>query len=231
MPNPLVAPLLVLGGITVAGGTWLIARRRKRKDELPPAGGGKALPEPTSPGGEAPAPGTPEDAKSAAELLAPLVGSYTVGAFHQPQSGDSVAGVAGKAVKAVHPTASPQQVAAMRRALAASQYNRQLYGEPHAPGYYYPDGVSVDKTFNPKHEGVSVIKAGYMPRRNIDATGKRVGTAQEWGALWIPDINEDALKAGVSDFEILFAGVWEDQSSALEPPPVFWESAVKRNGG
>lgn len=235
MPNPLILPLVVLGGVTVAGTTWVIARRRRLKDQLPPAGGGApggALPpgagEPTAPGGGETPTGTPADAKSAAELIGPLVSPYTVGAFHPPQAGDSPAALARKAIKAIHPGATDQQVAAMRRALALSNYNRQVVGEPHEPGFYYPDGVSIDRAFLPKHEGVGILRAGYLPRRNIDASGKRIGTSQEWAPLWVPDVNEDALRAGVSDSEILFGGVWEDQTSALEPPPVFWENAVKR---
>ena len=54
------------------------------------------------------------------------------------------------------------------------------------------------------------------------------GAAQKWGPVWIPDINQEALKTGVSDFDILFATSWPDDSSGLEPPPAFWDAAVVR---
>ncbi len=224
MPSPLIIPLVVAVGGGITGGYFLWRARRKR-GELPPLPGGKALP--PEGGTDVPAEDA-EEAVDAAALIAPLLGKNDVAAFHGTASGDSTAKVARKAVKKIHPAATDQQVAAMRRAIGQSQYNRQVFGQPHEPGYFYPEGVSVDGAFNPKHEGIEVLRAGFVPRRNIDAAGSRIGTSQKWGAPWVPDINQEALRAGVSDFDILFSTAWDDGTSGLEPPPLFWDNAVAR---
>ena len=225
MPNPLILPLVLVAGVgTVGGVAWW--RGRKKKDTLKPignGGNGKAIEEKKV---------TPEDveqAKTAAEIIAPMVSPNTVASFHRPTQGDNVSSVARRSLRALHPTVTDQQVAAMRRAIASSSYNQQVYGQPTEKDYYHPDGVTVDKAFNPKHEGPTVLEAGFIPRRNIDATGKRIGVSQKRGAIWVPDVNQEALKNGVSDFGILFATAWPDNTSGLEPPPVFWESAVARD--
>lgn len=226
MPNPLILPLVLAGGAATVGGVaWW--RGRKKKDQLKPignGGNGKAL--------EETKPVTPEDAeqaKTAAQIVGPMVSANTVASFHRPSSGDNPSSVARRSLRALHPTVTDQQVAAMRRALASSSYNQQVYGQPTEKTYYHPDGVTVDKAFNAKHEGPEVLDAGFIPRRNIDATGKRIGVSQKRGALWVPDVNVEALKTGVSDFAILFATAWPDGTSGLEPPPQFWEAAVARD--
>ncbi len=225
MPNPLILPLVLAGGAATVGAVaW--ARGRKKKDTLKPignGGNGKAIEEKKV---------TPEDveqAKTAAQIIAPMVSPNTVASFHRPSSGDNASSVARRSLRALHPTVTDQQVAAMRRALASSSYNQQVYGQPTETDYYHPDGVTIDKAFNPKHEGPEVLEAGFIPRRNIDATGKRIGVSQKRGALWVPDVNVEALKTGVSDFAILFATAWPDNTSGLEPPPIFWEAAVSRD--
>jgi hypothetical protein len=226
MPNPLIFPLLLVSaGAAVGGAAWW--RVRKKKKNLPPIGKGQGA---IADGGGTTVP--PEDADAAvdaAQVVGPMVGQYDAASFHKPAAGDSAAKVAGKVIKGLHPGASNQQVAAMRRALAASSYNQQVYGVPVEAGYYYPNGVSVDGAFKPRHEGAEVLAAGFVPRRNIDAAGARIGAAQKWGALWIPDVNQEALKSGVSDYDILFATSWPDDSSGLEPPPAFWDAAVVRS--
>lgn len=220
MPNPLILPLVIVAGV---GGVGTIAwlRGRKKKSTLNGLGkkgdDQKQLP-----------PDDVEKAKTSAQIIGPMVDANTVASFHRPSSGDSVSAVSRRALRKVHPTVTDQQVAAMRRAIGSSSYNQQVFGQPTETSYYYPDGVTVDKAFNPKHEGPEVLDAGFLPRRNVDATGKRIGTAQKRGALWVPDVNVEALKTGVSDFGILFATAWPDGTSGMEPPPEFWEAAVAR---
>jgi len=225
MPNPLILPLVIVAGV---GGVGTIAwlRGRKKKSTLNGLGkkgnGDQKQIEETVP------PDDVEKAKTSAQIIGPLVDTNRVASFHRPSQGDNVSAVARRSLRKVHPTVSDQQVAAMRRAIASSSYNQQVFGQPTEKNYYHPDGLTVDKAFNPKHEGAEVLDAGFLPRRNIDATGKRIGVAQKRGALWVPDVNVEALKTGVSDFAILFATAWPDGTSGMEPPPVFWEAAVAR---
>ena len=226
MANPLILPLVLVAGV---GGVGTVAwwRGRKKKDTLKPigngGGNGKAIEEKPVTKDDA------EQAKTAAQIVAPMVSSNAVASFHRPSSGDNVSSVARRSLRALHPTVTDQQVAAMRRAIASSSYNQQVYGQPTEKNYYHPDGVTVDKAFNPKHEGPAVLESGFIPRRNIDATGKRIGVAQKRGAIWVPDVNVEALKNGVSDFAILFATAWPDNTSGMEPPPAFWDAAVTRD--
>lgn len=231
MPVPAIVPFLagaglIGGGIGVAA--WVRARRRKKDaigaptaKPLPPGGG-----EPGEGGQE----GTPQDAAAAAEVIAPYLGSYDHAAFHRPQSGDSTSKLARNVLEKLHPGVSNQQVAALRRALSLSSYNRQIAGVPDPQGssYFSPGGVNVNQAFLPKHEGIDVLESGYMPRRNIDQTGARMGPSQKWAPLWVPQVNVPALLAGATDDAILFGGTWADGSATLEPPPAFWEAAIQR---
>jgi hypothetical protein len=226
MPNPLILPLVLATGAGIVGGVAYLRKKRK----------GKQLPKPITNGGaigdgggeETVHPDDADAAQDAAAIVGPLVVANSVASFHPPSKGDNLSAVSRRSLRAIYPDVTDQQVAAMRKALATSEYNRQLYGEPVAASYFHPDGVSVDKVFTNKHEGVELLRAGFVPRRNIDASGQRTGTAQNRGALWVPDVNVAALKEGVHDFAILFSTAWPDDSSGLEPPPTFWDAAVVR---
>lgn len=226
MPNPLILPLVLVAGVGGVGTiAWLRGRKKKqtlnglgKKDN----GDKKQIEE------KKVTPDDVEKAKTAAQIIGPMIDTNRVASFHRPSSGDNVSAVSRRSLRKVHPTVTDQQVAAMRRAIASSSYNQQVFGQPTEQNYYHPDGLTVDKAFNPKHEGAEVLDAGFLPRRNVDATGKRIGIAQKRGAIWVPDVNVDALKTGVSDFAILFATAWPDGTSGMEPPPEFWEAAVAR---
>lgn len=230
MPVPAIVPFLAGAGV-IGGGlgirAWYKARKRKQDQLGSPAF--KPLPpgEPSEPG-DGGQPGDASDAAAAAEVIKPYLGSYDHAAFHTPEAGDSVAKVARRVLTKLYPGATDQQVAAMRRALSMSAYNRQIAGCPAPAGYFNPGGVNVNAAFSPKHEGIDVLAAGYMPRRNIDQQCKRVGPSQKWAPLWVPQVNVNALRNGSTDDAILFGGTWADGSATLEPPPAFWDSAVKR---
>ncbi len=209
---PAIVPVLAALGVVGAGAlVWWYSVGRDNK--LEPGEQPGVLPPGT---GDEPGPGAPK------ELVESLTGLYTDGKFHQTQSGDSIAKVAYQTVKKISPTAanSPQVVGAVRRLLNQSAMNRELFGESMPDDNYTFDGVAVNRFAMPKHEDtVAVMELGFLPVRNIDANGKKVGPSSKNGDLWIPALNHEAIQGGVADETLLLAGTWEDGTPATEPPP------------
>lgn len=206
---PIVPILAALGlaGTAVAFYLW----GRGRDQQL---GNGKAV-KPLGPGEEPKPPGAPS------ELVELWSGRNVDGRFHDTQSGDSVNGVVTKVLNAISPGAGndPQIIGAVRVLINRSEFNRTLFGEP-GEGTWSVDGMHVVNAFMPKHEDtIETMSLGFWPVRNIDASGKRVGPSQKWGNPWIPNLNHEAVIAGIEDPDLLLAEDWADGSSATEPPP------------
>lgn len=207
---PVILP--VLAGVALVGGgvlLWWYASDGDQKLE-PGNKPGQLGP------GDTPGPGAPK------ELIEQYAGTFEDGKFHQTQSGNSIAGTAYQVVKKIAPEQanSPGVVGAVRRILNMSEFNRAYFGEPRPEDNYAVEGVAINGAFMPKHEDtVGVMSLGFLPIRNIDAEGTRVGPSTEWGDPWVPALNHDAVKAGATDPALLLAGTWEDGTPATEPPP------------
>lgn len=208
---PVVVP--VLAALVVVGGGvayWLWA-----SDSQGELGGGDK-PGELPPGKDTPSPGAPK------ELVESLTGLYTDGRFHDTQSGDSIAKVAFQTVKKISPTQanSPQVVGAVREVLNMSAFNRALFGEEIDGDNYLVDGVAINRFAMPKHEPtIETMELGFFPVRNIDASGKRIGPSQRTGNPYVPKLNHDAVKSGISDPQLLLAAAYADGTPATEPPP------------
>lgn len=205
---PVVATLVA----AVGGGIYLWLTRKKA------TGPGIDKPNPNDP--ELPAPVEPGKDPAA---VAALLGTYAHGRFHKPQQGDSISGLVDKALKRLtNPTIAQRK--ALRSALNRSRYNREVYGEPVAGDDYAYEGLAVNRAFLPKHQNaVAKLSIGWIPYRQIDGAGHRTGPETSWGALWVPLLNEAAIKAGIADPAIMI-GTHADGSSGIEPPPSFWEN-------
>lgn len=210
-----LAPIVpILAGLVLAAGGvgvwWFTAGRRKELQPGKPAGQLPAADDPNVP------PGAP------AELVDSLTGTYTDGAFHQTQSGDSINGLVTKTLNKISPGRGnePAMIKALRVLLNRSSFNQTLFGEEIAGDAYAVDGQAINRFALPKHEDtIAVMRLGFLPERNIDDNGNRIGPSQKWGDPWVPALNHDAVKAGVSDPDLLLSQPWEDGTPATEPPP------------
>lgn len=208
---PVILPVLAGLGLVGAGVlVWLYATDADKKlDDANKPGQ-------LNPGKDDPGPGAPS------EMIEEFSGTFEDGKFHQTQSGNSIAGTAYQVVKKIAPSQadSPGVVGAVRRILNMSEFNRTYFGEPRPDDNYAVEGVAINAFAMPKHEDtIGVMKLGFLPIRNIDADGKRIGPSTEWGDPWIPALNHEAVQAGATDPALLLAGVWEDGTPATEPPP------------
>lgn len=222
--GPVIPILVAVGAAGVLGVTYLLTR--KRGDALPPANDVPSLPpKPGEP--DEPAPG---DLPPTPAIVEGLVGNYEDSAFHEAKSGDSIARVVRKVLNGISSGKGNNVAmqAGLRRLMNRSTWNRTLYGEPMDDPYDY-NGIATNRMFQAKHEdAVGVMRAGFMPARNISASGKREGPATRWGDPWIPALNRNAIQLGVSDPDLMLAQPWEDGTPATEPPPQLFEALQER---
>ncbi len=208
---PVVVPVLA-ALVVVGAGVGLYLWASDSGGEL----GGGDKPGELPPGTDKPSPGAPK------ELVESLTGTYQDGKFHETKSGDSIAKLAFQTVKGISPTQanSPQVVGAVRTILNMSGFNRALFGEEIDGDNYLVDGVAINRFAMPKHEPtIDTMELGFYPVRNIDASGKRIGPSQRVGDPYIPKLNHDAVKDGISDPALLLAAAYPDGTPSTEPPP------------
>jgi len=223
----MVAPLVpVLGAVAAAsllGGFWWYSKRDD--GELAPLGPPGVPPSlPPAPGPNDPnIPGrNDENPNAPSAVIDGLLGVYEDAAFHETQSGDSINRLVTKTLNAISPGAGnkPAMISGLRKLLNRSKWNRDLYGEPMGSDNYAFEGVAINRVFMPKHEDASaVMKSGFFPKRNTSLQGAREGSSTSWGDPWVPALNHDAVRNGVSDPDIMLAPPWPDGTPATEPPP------------
>lgn len=214
---PIVPVLVALGVAGSSALVWLWARGRKKQlGDVPKT--------PLGPGDEPIPKGSPS------ELVDLLTAEFTAGAFHPTQSGDSVNEVVTKTLNRISAGKGndPQMIGAVRRLMNRSSFNRTLFGEP-SDGTYAIDGIGVGNFAMPKHEDtIETMRLGFLPERNIDDNGKRIGPSQKWGDPWVPVLNIEAVKAGIEDPDLLLGEPWADGTPATEPPPELYAVLEER---
>lgn len=221
-----IAPFIpILAGLAAAGliGTVWFFTARGQPGELPDPGSAKPL----GPG-ESPVPG---DLPPASAVVEGLIGGYDDAAFHETRSGDSINALVTRTLNKISPGSGnvPAMIGGLRRLLNRSSYNRQYYGEPMPSDNYAFNGVAVNRAFMPKHEdAAAILRTGFLPKRNIDANGKRIGPSTQWGDPWVPALNHNAVRNGVSDPDLMLAPPWPDGTPATEPPPELFEALSVR---
>ena len=202
----LLIPIVVAGGAVVG---WMLYRKRGAAKALGPGE------DPNTPG---PGPGGRDPNKVKA-----LIGSFQDGRFHTPTSGGSASDLAGRVLKRYTANPSNAQRLMMRRILNSVDYNREIYGEPIPEDTAQVQGLSVRRAFMPKHENaVAKLSLGWLPKRQINAAGQRIGPEIQWGALWVPELVPEAIQAGTADPVLMVKGYAEHGAAALEPPAEFW---------
>lgn len=226
---PVIPVLAALSAVGLIGGFyWYTKREGAELDPLGPTPTPGVLPPPKpEPNGPIEPPPPPASA-----VVDGLTGQYDDAAFHDTSSGDSINALVTKTLNNISPGEGnrPAMIGGLRRLLNRSQWNRDLYGEPMPNDAYNFDGVAVNRVFMPKHENaIAVMRSGFMPQRNIDQNGKRVGPSTAWGRPWVPALNHNAIQNGVSDPDIMLAPPWPDGTPATEPPPELFEILVSRD--
>lgn len=219
-PALIVAPVL-LGTAAIGGGVWYFTRGKKRP-LAPPRKPGELPPGPEPPG---PTP--------IGELVDQYVGIYEDAAFHDTQSGDGIIRVVTRVLDGIDDGAGDDKNmrAALGTLINASQWNHDLISTPTTDDPYRDaDGMGIHPSaWKPRHENmIGTMRAGFLPVRNIDAAGKKVGAGSSWATPWIPALNHDAVRNRAADPAILLAQPWPDGTPATEPPPALVDELRER---
>jgi len=139
-------------------------------------------------------------------------------------------GITGRALDAAEPGAgsnSRNRLEYLHCMTGDPRWNLPLYGSSRTtdkyPAWAGVGGQTLWAAFMGRNKNaIKSILEARMPERNIDDAGNKLGSGPFFGLLWLPPIDEAALR----EFGTVACATdnWPDGSSTISPPPRFFEA-------